>query len=66
MSQAVLTASNAAIGGPTTSAAMASARGWTRMVQPAILTGTLGYAVGSGIGYGMGQLLLAWPPPVLL
>ena len=66
MGQAVLTASNAAIGGPTTSAAMASARGWTSMVQPAILTGTLGYAVGSGVGYGIGQLLLTWPAPALL
>ena len=36
------------------------------MVQPAILTGTLGYAVGSGIGYSMGQLLLAWPATGLL
>lgn len=41
--QAVLTASNAAIGGPGTAAAMASSRGWTAQVTPAMLVGTLGY-----------------------
>lgn len=40
--EAVLTASNANVGGPATAAATASARGWHHMVQPAVLTGSLG------------------------
>ena len=44
--------SNAAVGGPATAAAMAAARGWTRAVQPAVLTGTLGYVVGTPLGQG--------------
>ena len=64
--QALLTASNSAVGGPTTSAAMASARGWDSMVQLAVLTGTLGYVVGSGLGAGVGQLLQAWPQTAML
>ena len=36
---AVLIASNACVGGPATAAAMASARGWTAGVQPAIVAG---------------------------
>ena len=57
---AVLTASNACVGGPATAAAMASARGWTAGVQPAIVVGTIGYAVGTPIGCLVGQALAAW------
>ena len=57
---AVLTASNACVGGPATAAAMASARGWTAAVQPAIVAGTIGYAVGTPIGCLVGQALRAW------
>ena len=40
-------ASNAAVGGPTTAAAMASAKRWDDLVLPALLVGILGYATGT-------------------
>lgn len=43
-------ASNANIGGPTTAAAMAFARGWEDLIVPAVLTGTLGYVLGNYYG----------------
>jgi len=57
---AVLTASNACVGGPATAAAMASARGWAAAVQPAIVVGTVGYAVGTPIGCLVGNALKSW------
>ena len=39
---AILTASNANVGGPATAAATAAVRNWPHLVQPAVLTGTLG------------------------
>lgn len=39
---AVLTASNANVGGPATAAATAAVRKWPHLVQPAVLTGSLG------------------------
>ncbi|MDH5181654.1 MAG: DUF819 family protein, partial [Gammaproteobacteria bacterium] len=53
----IVIASNANMGGPTTAAAMATARRWEALVVPAILCGTLGYALGSFIGIGVGNLL---------
>ncbi len=47
-------ASNANMGGPTTAAAMAVARKWQSLVIPAILCGTLGYAVATFIGVAVG------------
>jgi uncharacterized membrane protein len=47
-------ASNANMGGPTTAAAMAVARRWEALVIPAILCGTLGYAVATFIGVAVG------------
>lgn len=55
--QVLLTASNANVGGPATAAAMAAARGWSSMIRPAMLTGSLGYAVGTAIGIAMASLL---------
>ena len=53
----ILLASNANIGGPTTAAAMAIAKGWNELIIPIILAGTLGYIIGNYAGIFMGQLL---------
>lgn len=53
----IVIASNANMGGPTTAAAMAVARNWKELVIPAILCGTLGYAVATFIGVGLGYWL---------
>lgn len=50
-------ASNANAGGPTTAAAMATSRGWNALVIPAILCGTLGYAVATFLGVVVGRVL---------
>ena len=50
-------ASNANMGGPTTAAAMAVARRWQTLVMPAILCGTLGYAVATFVGTALGHWL---------
>ena len=46
----ITVASNANIGGPTTSAAFAIAKGWEDLVVPALLVGTLGYVIGNYLG----------------
>jgi uncharacterized membrane protein len=53
----LIIASNANVGGPTTAAAMAVARRWEKLVLPAILCGTLGYAVANFIGVALGHWL---------
>lgn len=53
----LIIASNANVGGPTTAAAMAVARRWETLVLPAILCGTLGYAVANFIGVAVGHWL---------
>ena len=53
----ILIASNANTGGPTTAAAMAAARQWDHLVIPAILCGTLGYAIATFIGVLIGNVL---------
>lgn len=53
----IVIASNANMGGPTTAAAMATARRWNALVTPAILCGTLGYAVATFIGAALGTWL---------
>lgn len=53
----IVIASNANMGGPTTAAAMAVARRWKNLVLPAILCGTLGYAIATFIGVAVGYWL---------
>jgi uncharacterized membrane protein len=44
--------------GPATVAGMAAAKGWPSVLVPVILTSTLGYAIGTFIGTGLGYGLL--------
>lgn len=37
---------------------MAAAKGWTSSLVPGILTSTLGYAIGTFIGMGLGHAVL--------
>ena len=53
----IIIASNANIGGPTTAAAMAIAKGWGPLIVPAILVGTLGYVLGNYYGVFVGTML---------
>ena len=53
----ILVASNANIGGPTTAAGRAISQGWTKLVGPAMLVGTFGYAIGTYIGIIVGSIL---------
>ncbi|MCI8350407.1 MAG: DUF819 family protein [Oscillospiraceae bacterium] len=55
----VIVAANANTGGPTTAAALAASQGWDSLVGPAMLTGTLGYAIGSYLGILVGNLFLS-------
>ncbi len=50
-------ASNANVGGPTTAAAMATAKNWKRLTLPALLVGILGYASATPIALALGQFL---------
>ncbi|QHS21874.1 DUF819 domain-containing protein [Virgibacillus sp. MSP4-1] len=50
----VIVASNANIGGPTTAAAMAISKGWSKLVAPILIVGTLGYIIGNYIGSVIG------------
>ena len=49
---------NAALGGPTTAAACAGAKGWVDLVTPGVLCGTLGYVLGNYFGVFIGNLVL--------
>jgi len=53
----IIISSNANIGGPTTAAAMAIAKGWNALIVPAILVGTLGYVLGNYYGIFVGTLI---------
>jgi hypothetical protein len=44
--------------GPSTVAGMAAAKGWGRSLVPAVLVSSLGYALGSFIGMGLGAGVL--------
>lgn len=54
----LLVASNANIGGPTTAAAMAIAKGWNELVLPSVLIGVWGYVIGNYFGILVGNLLM--------
>ena len=51
--------SNANLGGPSTAAGMAIAKGWTKLVTPAILVGVWGYAIGNYVGIFVGLTVLS-------
>lgn len=53
----ILLASNANIGGPTTAAALAIAKGWTKLIGPILVVGTLGYIIGNYVGTAIGIFL---------
>lgn len=50
--------SNACIGGPTTAAAMAVSKSWSKLIGPIILIGILGYVIGNYCGLLVGNLLM--------
>lgn len=50
----ILLACNASVGGPTTAAAMAIAKGWQGLVAPVMLVGTFGYLIGNYVGTLLG------------
>ena len=50
-------ASNANLGGPSTAAGMAIAKGWQKLIVPAILIGIWGYIIGNYLGTFIGYLL---------
>lgn len=55
----ILLSCNATLGGPPSAAAMAIAQGWSSQVLPALLVGIWGYAIGTAVGLGVGDMLKA-------
>lgn len=53
----ILLTSNANIGGATTAAALAIAKGWHKLIGPILVVGTLGYIIGNYIGTAIGIFL---------
>ena len=51
-------ASNACIGGPTTAAAMAVSKSWSKLIAPIMLIGTLGYVIGNYCGILIGNFFV--------
>ena len=53
----LMIAANACILGPATAAALAAGQGWKDLVTPGMLTGILGYSVGTFIGVAVTKML---------
>ena len=53
----LMIAANACILGPATAAALAAGHGWRDLVTPGMLTGILGYSVGTFVGVALTALL---------
>ena len=54
----IVICSNASLGGPSTAAAVAGAKGWKELITPAILIGVLGYIIGNYLGIFAGDFVL--------
>lgn len=53
----IITCSNSTVGGPTTAAAFAVAKGWNTLVAPGLLVGLYGYAIGNYVGVLVASLI---------
>ncbi|MEA4849479.1 MAG: DUF819 family protein [Clostridiaceae bacterium] len=53
----IITCSNSTIGGPTTAAAFAVAKGWNSLIAPGLLVGLYGYAIANYIGVLIASLV---------
>lgn len=62
--RALAASSNAAVGGPTTAAAMCASKRWDDLVLPSILVGILGYASGTFIALAMRAFFLGVSSPL--
>lgn len=57
----LLLASNANVGGPTTAAGLAAAKGWRSSLVPALLVGVFGYAIATFVAVALGvKVLKTW------
>ena len=51
---------NATLGGAPSAAAMAIAKGWSKLVLPGLLVGIWGYVIGTFLGVLLGETLRLW------